>query len=180
MDTCGQDTPSHHGGELRTLTDPQQRADYDTAMQLQAATAAPLSSTVDFMDNVDGELNRRLALLAVLYYKRRTDPHSPQISLLEIESRMGFPRDYLDFTIWYLQKKGYITRADNSDFTLTVDGVDFVEIQRRNIPVLNKLLTNETGATITPPRPPEVIILPEYLETLQSQSNENPEFSHPK
>ena len=55
---------------------------------------------------------------------------------------MGFPRDYLDFTTWYLQKKGYITRADNSDFTLTAEGVDYIETQRGNLPVLNKLLTD--------------------------------------
>ena len=63
------------------------------------------------------------------------------MSLAEIEKRMGFPRDYLDFTTWYLGKKGYITRADNSDFSLTAEGVDFIETQRVNIPVLNKLLT---------------------------------------
>ena len=55
---------------------------------------------------------------------------------------MGFPRDYLDFTTWYLVKKGYITRADNSDFTLTAEGVDYIETQRGNLPVLNKLLTD--------------------------------------
>jgi hypothetical protein len=55
---------------------------------------------------------------------------------------MGFPRDYLDFTTWYLAKKRYITRADNSDFTLTIEGVDFIETQRATVPVLDKLLTN--------------------------------------
>jgi hypothetical protein len=55
---------------------------------------------------------------------------------------MGFPRDYLDFTTWYLSKKRYITRADNSDFTLTVEGVDFIETQRATIPLLDNLLTN--------------------------------------
>ena len=64
------------------------------------------------------------------------------MSLAEIEKRMGFPRDYLDFTTWYLGKKGYITRADNSDFSLTAEGVDFIETQRVKIPVLNKLLTD--------------------------------------
>ena len=59
---------------------------------------------------------------------------------------MGFPRDYLDFTTWYPTKKGYIGKADNSDFTLTADGVDFVETQRENIPVLNKMLTNGSNA----------------------------------
>ena len=47
---------------------------------------------------------------------------------------MGFPREYLDFTTWYLVKKGYITGADNSDFTLTAEGVDFVETQRGSLP----------------------------------------------
>ena len=56
-------------------------------------------------------------------------PNEPEVSLSEIERRMGFPRDYLDFTAWYLTKKKYISRADNSDFTLTVDGVDFIETQ---------------------------------------------------
>jgi hypothetical protein len=55
---------------------------------------------------------------------------------------MGFPRDYLEFTIWYLFKKGYITKGDNAEFTLTADGVDFVETQRISAPVLNKLLTS--------------------------------------
>jgi hypothetical protein len=64
------------------------------------------------------------------------------VSLAEIEERMGFPRDYLDFTTWYLSKKRYITRADNSDFTLTVEGVDFIETQRATIPLLDNLLTN--------------------------------------
>ena len=57
---------------------------------------------------MDGELNRRLAVLAVLYYRRRTNPSFPEVPLSEIEERMGFPRDYLDFTLWYLQKKGYV------------------------------------------------------------------------
>jgi hypothetical protein len=67
---------------------------------------------------------------------------------MEVEGRMGFPRDYLEFTTWYLQQRGYITRADNSAFTLTADGVDFVENQRANIPVLDKLLTSGAGPTV--------------------------------
>jgi hypothetical protein len=135
------------------LSDPAKRSGYDVRRETQPAEKAPLSSTVDFMDDIKGELNRRLAVLAVLYYRRRTNPHSPEVGLAEIEKRMGFPRDYLDFTTWYLMKKGLITRADNSDFTLTADGVDFVETQRTNIPVLNKLLTNGSSmpkATIVP------------------------------
>ncbi len=126
------------------LSNLESRTEYDTQLAKEAAQALPLSSAVDFMDNVAGELNRRLAVLAVLYFRRRANPLYPEVSLAEIEPRMGFPRDYLDFTTWYLLKKGYITKADNSDFTLTAPGVDFVETQRANIPVLNKLLSNGT------------------------------------
>ena len=128
------------------LSDPTRRAEYDVKREVAETEKAPLSSSVDFMDQFEGELNRRLAVLAVLYYRRRNSPQNPEVSLPEIEKQMGFPRDYLDFTMWYLQKKGYITRADNSDFTLTADGVDFVESQRVNIPVLNKMLTS--GASV--------------------------------
>jgi len=127
------------------LSDPDQRAAYDSEYHQRVEERpeeSPISNSVDFMDHVQGELNRRLAVLAVLYYRRRTNPYSPEVSLTEIEKRMGFPRDYLDFTTWYLTKRGYITRADNSDFTLTVEGVDFVETQRVSMPILNKLLTN--------------------------------------
>src|SRR5258708_7753782 len=125
-----------------TLSNPTRRAEYDSVSRREAGAVKPLSHFLDFMDSVEGELNRRIAVLAVLYFKRRANPRFPEVSLAEIERRMGFPRDYLDFTTWYLGKKGYITRADNSDFTLTAEGVDYIEMQRGNLPVLNKLLTH--------------------------------------
>jgi curved DNA-binding protein CbpA len=125
-----------------TLSNPMRRAEYDATCRREAQEVKPISNSVDFMDSVEGEQNRRVAVLAVLYFKRRANPRFPEVSLAEIERRMGFPRDYLDFTTWYLQKKGYITRADNSDFTLTAEGVDYIETQRGSLPVLNKLLTD--------------------------------------
>jgi curved DNA-binding protein CbpA len=141
-----------------TLSSPALRADYDQFCQKAAAQQDPLSADIDFMDSIDGELNRRLALLALLYQRRRTNPTFPSVSLQEVEERMGFPRDYLEFTTWYLLKKGYITRADNSAFTLTAEGVDFVETQRGNAPVLNKLLTSTAGAFTSAPGSGPIIV----------------------
>lgn len=128
-----------------TLSNPAKRAEYDGMHRRAPKEEEPISTSVDFMDTVEGELNRRVAVLTVLYFRRRTNPRLPEVSLAEIERRMGFPRDYLDFTLWYLGRKGYITRADNSDFTLTAEGVDYIEAQRSNLPVLNKLLTDGSG-----------------------------------
>ncbi len=159
------------------LSNPVRRAEYDAAYKKESPQPVPLSTSIDFMDSMEGELNRRLGVLALLYIQRRTNPYAPEVSLLEVERRMGFPRDYLEFTSWYLRNKGYITRADNSDFTLTAEGVDFVESQRVNIPILNRLLTTGTGSpttdgvagpkVLTPPPtpiivpPPTPIIVPE-------------------
>jgi curved DNA-binding protein CbpA len=151
------------------LSDADSRAEYDVSRLGEPHQPTPLSSSIDFMDTVEGELNRRLAVLAVLYFRRRANPYAPEVGLSEIERRMGFPRDYLDFTTWYLQKKGYITRADNSDFTLTAAGVDFVETQRTNIPILNKLLTDGTQAAtahssavnVTSPSGKRMVVLPD-------------------
>ncbi len=125
------------------LSNPVTRSEYDATRGYDSPQ--PFSATVDFMDSMDGEVNRRLAVLAVLYFRRRTTPNFPEVSLAEIEERMGFPRDYLDFTMWYLAKKGYINRADNAQFTLTAEGVDYVEAQRVSMPILNRLLTSGSG-----------------------------------
>lgn len=133
------------------LSDPTRRAEYDAAYndaayndaayENESTQAAPLCTWVDFMDNIEGELNRRLAVLGLLYIRRRTHPNNPEVSLMTLEKSMGFPRDYLDFTTWYLKNKELITKSDNVTFTLTVQGVDFVESNRERIPVLNRLLT---------------------------------------
>jgi curved DNA-binding protein CbpA len=124
------------------LSSPLRRKEYDAKREGDAIR--PLSSSIDFMDQLEGEANRRMAVLAVLYYRRRTHPGHPEVSLAELEERMGFPRDYLDFTLWYLVKKKYLAGADNACYALTVEGVDYVEKERTVLPVLNGLLTSNT------------------------------------
>ena len=63
------------------LSDPDRRARYDAIYKKQLEPPPPLSTSIDFMDTVDGELNRRLAVLALLYIRRRTNPYSPEVSI---------------------------------------------------------------------------------------------------
>ena len=69
----------------------------------------------------------RLTVLEVLYTQRRTEPENPALTPLDLESLTGTPREHLEFTIWYLNQKKFVTRDDQSRLTITVDGVDFVE-----------------------------------------------------
>ena len=55
------------------LSNPERRASYDAELNRKRGEPSPTFAGIDFIDGVEGELNRRLALLAVLYRKCRTN-----------------------------------------------------------------------------------------------------------
>ena len=122
------------------LSDPERRAAYDASLQSRETGTLPIFELSEFVNGIEGEMNRRLGVLSLLYNRRRTSPDRPGVSVLDLEKRMGIPREYLEFTTWYLKSKEYITVADNSDLTLTALGVDFVESSCSKTPILQKLL----------------------------------------
>jgi curved DNA-binding protein len=122
------------------LSDPEQRANYDASREHHQAAPDPVFTLSTFVNGIEGEVNRRLAILAMLYNRRRTNGSEPGISVWELERKMALPREYLDFAIWYLKSKGYVTMADNSDLTLTASGVDYVEENADKNVTLDKLL----------------------------------------
>jgi curved DNA-binding protein CbpA len=136
------------------LSDPGRRADYDATRENREVRPNPIFEMGEFVNGIEGETNRRLGVLALLYGKRRNSPEDPKVSLYDLEKRMGWPREYLDFTTWYLRSMKYITREDNSDFALTALGVDFVEQNYTKIPMLQRLL-NSGSRTTTSAAPPD-------------------------
>jgi curved DNA-binding protein CbpA len=69
---------------------------------------------------------RQLMLLA-LYDNRRSNPRNPEISLLVLSELLGCPIEGLEFSNWYLREKGLIQISESADFSITIDGVDYVE-----------------------------------------------------
>jgi len=135
------------------LSDPDRRAAYDASREKREVRANPIFEMSEFVNGIEGEVNRRLGVLSLLYNRRRTNPENPKVSLSELEKRMGWPREYLDFTTWYLKSMNYISREDNSDFALTAAGVDYVESNYVNIPLLNKLLNSGSRTATNSPSP---------------------------
>jgi curved DNA-binding protein len=131
---------------FEVLSDPERRAEYDARLRSKQGQPNPVFESVDFLDGIEGEMNRRLAVLSLLYRRCRANVHDPKISLRDLETAMGFPREYLDFTTWYLRTKKLITREDNSDFALTALGVDYVESNCSKLPLLSRLLNAGTGS----------------------------------
>jgi hypothetical protein len=69
----------------------------------------------------------RLTILEVLYTRRRTEPYSPSMSAIDLESLTGIAREHLEFTFWYLIQKKYVTRGDSALLTITADGAEYLE-----------------------------------------------------
>ncbi|HYW47360.1 MAG TPA: DnaJ domain-containing protein [Bryobacteraceae bacterium] len=125
----------------QVLSDPAQRAQYDGARINREAEPLPIFELEDFVLGIEGESNRRLGVLSILYNRRRTDEHQPGISVLELEQRMGFPREHLNFAIWYLRASGYITMEENSSYGITAPGIDYVESKSTTNRVIRELLS---------------------------------------
>lgn len=128
----------------KVLSNPESRARYDEKLNGKATQPSTLFDSVDFLDGIEGEVNRRLGVLSLLYRKCRANVNNRHVSLAELETQMGCPREYLDFTNWYLRSKKYVTQEDNGELALTAPGVDYIEENYANIPLLHKLLSAGT------------------------------------
>jgi curved DNA-binding protein CbpA len=123
------------------LSDPALRAQYDATLEKDEDSGPlPIFGLKDFVTGVEAEANRRLGVLSLLYKQRQNNPERPELSLLELEKEMGFPREYLSFTLWYVRAKEMVTMADNSDFVLTAAGADFLESKAVGNEIASQLL----------------------------------------
>ena len=69
----------------------------------------------------------RLTVLEGLYTRRRTEPDNPGVTPLDLEVLIGRAREQLEFTVWYLSQKKWVTRNDSSALQITAEGADFLE-----------------------------------------------------
>jgi curved DNA-binding protein len=132
----------------KVLSDPEHRSQYDAMRGEEKQLPLPVFQNKAFVDDKEGEANRRLGVLCLLYAQRRRDTEHPNTSLLELEETMGIPREHLEFTLWYLRQKRYVLMSDGADCSLTVEGVDFVEEHAPAQSILTKLL-QRAGTTGT-------------------------------
>ena len=114
------------------LSNPEERARYDILHQQNKQDRWRLVSTGGDADN-DFEMEQRvrLTVLEVLYTKRRMEPREPAVYTLDLEGMIGRPREHLEFTVWFLGQKKFVTRDDNSRLVITADGVEYLEANYR-------------------------------------------------
>jgi curved DNA-binding protein CbpA len=110
------------------LSDPEQRTRYDIVHQQARQDRLKLVATVgDVRDDFEMEQMVRLTLLEALYTRRRMEPQSPAIWMGDLEALTGRPREHLEFTVWFLSQKKFLTKDDNARLQITADGVEHLE-----------------------------------------------------
>jgi curved DNA-binding protein CbpA len=130
----------------QVLSDPEQRAKYDDTRQIEDQEPLPIFELKDFVYGLKGEVNRRLGVLSLLYNRRRANEDTPGLSVLDLEKRMAFPREHLNFALWYLRAKGYVHQEDNSDCGITAQGIDFIEAHSSSDELVKRLIHAGPGA----------------------------------
>jgi len=128
------------------LSSPEGRRRYDAMRGEEGHRPLPVFQSKAFVDDQEGEANRRLGVCCLLYGQRRRDTEHPQVTLLELEETMGIPREHLEFTLWYLRQKKYLETSDSGDCSLTADGVDYVEEHAPSSPAMMRLLHVQADA----------------------------------
>src|SRR5688500_18879929 len=112
----------------QVLSDPERRAQYDVAhAALRQSRWRLVSNGAQAANDFEVEQLIRLTVLEVLYTRRRTEPGDSGVSPWDLEQLIGRAREQLEFTIWYLAQKKYVTRSDSAALVITAEGVEFLE-----------------------------------------------------
>ncbi len=122
------------------LSHREKRAAYDRAYQLHTSQPLSVFNLKEFAPGIDGERNRRIGILCLLYNRRRSNPEVPGLSILDLETQTGIPREHLHFTLWRLKEDELVFQDENTDFAITGAGADSVETNLPSNQVLYQLM----------------------------------------
>ncbi|QOY90553.1 J domain-containing protein [Paludibaculum fermentans] len=109
------------------LSDPVRRKEFEASLPQGQVLDNPEFNSDDFFRAILGENARRMAILCLLYDRRRLRPAVPGVSVREIERTAAITTDEMFFCIWYLKQRNLIISDDKSNIQITVDGMDYLE-----------------------------------------------------
>jgi hypothetical protein len=128
------------------LTDPEQRNAYDLQSKAHRTARWKIFENTEASTGVNGERRKRRGILMALYRKRLLEQEAPTLSAFDMEDLLCVPREHLEFSFWYLKERGFVGRADNNRFQITVAGVEEAERLENEFGSTERLLPAHTGA----------------------------------
>jgi curved DNA-binding protein len=111
----------------RVLGSPEERASYDARYGQAKRLHWKIFDQAEAATGREAEKRKRQGILGLLYANHLKDPAGAGMTIHALEELLGCPREHLEVTLWYLREKGFIQRADNGRYLITVNGFDETE-----------------------------------------------------
>ncbi len=108
----------------KILGNAESRAQYDAEYRQhkKQLPAAPQEE-----EGVEMERAKRQGILFLLYQKRMKEMNKPNMNLRDFESKLGYAKEDLEFSLWYLKEIDCLRAGDNGTYAITYKGVEFYE-----------------------------------------------------
>jgi curved DNA-binding protein CbpA len=108
------------------LSNPELRLEFDRIKGI-GANEKPKFSGRTFFNLYGRDNNLRVALLCVLYDRRRSKPFTPSLSMRHLESILSSTSVELNFALWYLKQRDLVSSDDKSSLQITVSGMEYLQ-----------------------------------------------------
>ncbi len=141
------------GLAFEVLSDPALRRGFDEMKGVGHEKGNPKFSGLSFFDALGREAVVRIAVLCVLYDRRRVKPSTPALAMRHLEDLLEITNEELLSALWYLKQRHYVISDDKSSLQVTVEGVDFLAQSR---PVPEVVMPLIKSAMLAPPSPKTV------------------------
>jgi curved DNA-binding protein CbpA len=125
------------------LRDPAKRVQYDIEHRKNLNTRTELVEQISDGAGIDRDVDIQNKMLSIFYAKRRRDINDPGVGDVELEYLLGCPIEALEFNIWYMKEKRWITGTENGTLAITIEGVDRVSAESQHN-AATKLLTDQS------------------------------------
>jgi hypothetical protein len=111
---------------FEVLSDPELRLDFNKLKGI-GEEDKPKFSGLAFFEAYQRDTHLRIALLCVLYDRRRSKPFTPALSMRHLEAIFGASTQELNLALWYLKQRELVLADDKSSLQITVSGMDYLE-----------------------------------------------------
>lgn len=133
---------------FEVLSDPQLREEFNKIKGI-GADEKPKFSGRSFFDLYVRDSRLRIALLCVLYDRRRLKPFTPSLSMRHLESILNSATVELNFALWYLKQRDMVSSDDKSSLQITVAGMDYLQANPPHPDEMMQLIRQEAQASAT-------------------------------
>jgi curved DNA-binding protein CbpA len=127
-----------------TLRDTVRRVQYDLEYKRHSDGRSELVDAAGDSESIDRDVAFQTKLLSLFYAKRRRNVSDPGIGDAELAALLDCPAEYLDFHLWYLKEKRWISRKEDGLLAITIEGVDRAS-SGQHAKAAEKLLTDQTS-----------------------------------